>query len=297
MTIVLDQRPAGFEDLLGFGQRKGGRAYQEDDLRIAYGGKDADVLMILADGMGGHQGGAVASHLAVETFAETFGAADGGVAARLRASLDAANAAIGRRADEDGDCWGMGCTLVACAVTPDERAHWVSVGDSPFWLLRVPEEGDEAIMRRLNDDHSMKPVLEDLAKAGRIAPEEVAKGSHQLRSAVMGDPLAMVDEGRSIGLAKGDRLLLASDGLESLSETEIARVYQLKETAAEAVSVLLNKIDEAARPGQDNVTVILYEHARSRAVPDRHERLTANTMPKRLRDGSDRRKRRAEAQQ
>ena len=170
----------------------------------------------------------MASRLAVETFAEAFVAAEGSVAARLRASLDAANAAVGRRADDDADCWGMGCTLVACAVTPDERAHWISVGDSPLWLSRVRAEGEEAIMRRLNDDHSMKPVLEDLAKAGRIAPEEVAKGSHQLRSAVMGDPLAMVDEGRRIRLEKGDRLLLASDGLESLPETEIARVCQLE---------------------------------------------------------------------
>ena len=296
VTMVLDRGPAGFEDLLGFGQSRGARTYQEDDMRIVFDGADTDILILLADGMGGHQGGSVASHLAVETFAESFLAGSGSKEARLRASLDAANAAVGRRADEDGDCWGMGCTLVACAVTPEERAHWISVGDSPFWLLRVRAEGEEAIMRRLNDDHSMKPVLEDLAKAGRIAPEEVAKGSHQLRSAVMGDPLAMVDEGRRIRLEKGDRLLLASDGLETLPETEIARVCQLEGTAATAVSILLDAIDEAARPGQDNVTVILYEHARSRAVPDRHERLTANTMPKQLVDGSDRRKRRAEVQ-
>ena len=294
--MVLDERREGFEDLLGLGQRKGARAYQEDDLRVVHGGEDHDVLMTLADGMGGHQGGAVASRLAVVTFAETFGEAEGSVAARLRASLDAANAAVGRRAGEDGDCWGMGCTLVACVVTRDEHAHWISVGDSPFWLLRVPEEGDEAILRRLNDDHSMKPVLEDLASLGRIAPGEVAKGSHQLRSAVMGEPLAMVDEGRRLRLEKGDRLLLASDGLETLPEAEIAKVCREEGTAAEAVSTLLAQVEEAARPGQDNVTVILYEHARSGALADRHERLTADTRPKRPVDGSDRRERRAEAE-
>ena len=97
-------------------------------------------------------------------------------------------------------------------------------------------------------------------------------------------------------MQKGDRLLLASDGLETLPETEIARVCLLNGTvAARPCRILLDAIDEAARPGQDNVTVILYEHARSRAVPGRHERLTANTMPKQLVDGSDRRKRRAEA--
>ena len=296
MTIVLDREPAGFEDLLGFGQSKGGRAYQEDDMRIVYGGADTDVLMILADGMGGHQGGAVASRLAVETFAEAFVAAEGSVAARLRASLDAANAAVGRRADDDAGCWGMGCTLVACAVTRDESAHWISVGDSPLWLLRGREDGNDATMERLNDDHSMKPVLEDLANLGRISAEEVARGAHQLRSAVMGDPLAMVDAGGSIRLAKGDRLLLASDGLETLPETEIARLSLPNGTVAAAVSDLLNEIDEAAKPGQDNVTVILCEHTRSGAVADRHERLTASTMPKRLVDGSDRRKRRVEAQ-
>lgn len=293
--MVLDQRPAGFEDMLGFGQRKGDRAYQEDDMRVAYSGKDAGTLMILADGMGGHRGGAVASRLVVETFAESFGTAEGSVGARLRASLDAANAAVGRRADDDADCWGMGCTLVACVVTRDEIAHWISVGDSLLWLLRVREEGDEPIIRRLNEDHSMKPVLEELARAGRIAPEEVARGSHQLRSAVMGDTLAKVDEGRWVRLAKGDRLLLASDGLETLSEVEIARACQMKGTVAKAVSILLDEIDEVARPGQDNVTVILYEHARKGAVADRHERLTATTMPKALASGSDRPRRGAEA--
>ena len=210
----------GCEDLVAGDQIAGARGYQEDDYRTAGfpdGDPDGcDLLLVLADGMGGHRGGARASRLAVSTFVDTFRHAGGGVAARLRASLEAANAEVGRGAAEDAACAGMGCTLVACVVTDDGAAHWISVGDSPLWRLRGGADEEDGAIDRLNADHSMRPVLEELVRLGRLAPDE-AEGAHQLRSALTGEELTLVDESAPpVRLGAGDRVLLASDGLETL---------------------------------------------------------------------------------
>ena len=159
----------GFADLVAGDQISGGRAYQEDDFRITgfpNGDLDGcDLLLVLADGMGGHRGGAQASRLAVSTFVNTFRPATGGVALRLRASLDAANVEVGRRAAE-GTCYaGMGCTLVACVVTDDARAHWISVGDSPLWRLCAAGDRGDAGMDLLHAVEARDKPSQDNATA------------------------------------------------------------------------------------------------------------------------------------
>ena len=276
----------GFGDLLWGGQIAGTRPYQEDDFRVkAFRGRDADrcdLVMVLADGMGGHRGGAEASRLAVTAFVDTFVPSTGGVAARLRAALDAANAAVGESAAANPRYTGMGCTLVACAVTAGGAAHWISVGDSPLWRVRSGPTGAVAGLDRLNDDHSMRPVLEKLVRTGEMAPEEAAGSGNQLRSAVTGDELALVDAGAApVRLDVGDRIVLASDGLETLPEAEIARLGGGFETSAEVVSGLLAAVAAAGRPSQDNATVVVYRHIEKAAVRRRFERLTAATRPPR----------------
>ena len=273
----------GFTDLVAGDQISGGRAYQEDDFRITgfpNGDLDGcDLLLVLADGMGGHRGGAQASRLAVSTFVDTFRQATGGVALRLRESLDAANVEVGRRAAE-GTCYaGMGCTLVACVVTDDGRAHWISVGDSPLWRLCAAGDRGDAGMDRLNADHSMRPVLEDLVRLGRVTPQEAWAGAHQLRSALTGEEgLTLVDEAATpVRLGIGDRILLASDGLETLSEEEIHRLCGGRRTAAAVVSDLLHAVEARDKPSQDNATAVVYRHIAVAAVRRRFGRLTAPT--------------------
>ena len=167
----------------------------------------------------------------------------------------------------------MGCTLVACAVVGDE-CDWISVGDSLLWSLA----GEELL--RLNADHSMRPVLENLVADGRMTPEELAKDRsvHHLRSAVTGEELALVDTGNGPRrLSVGDRIILASDGLLTLSTPEIARVCEGRATAAGAVSTLLQRVEHAGRSNQDNTTVIVYRHARSRSIRARVRELEAPT--------------------
>ena len=284
MTLRDRDSLPGFDHLLAGGQIAGTRPYQEDDFRItAFPVRDpdgCDLLMVLADGMGGHRGGAEASRLAVSTVVEKFRQGGGGIAARLRTSLDAANAAVGRDA-ADPRYAGMGCTLVACVVTDDEMAHWISVGDSPLWHLRVGRDGDADRMDRLNADHSMRPVLEDMALLGRITPEEVETGAaNQLRSAVTGEDLTLIDAGSApVQLRAGDRILLASDGLETLSKEEILRLSGAGRTSAAIVSDLLDAVEATGKSSQDNATVVVYRHLAAAALRRRFGVLTAPTRP------------------
>ncbi len=277
----------GLDDLLAGGQIAGARPYQEDDYRIVAVSEreqdECDFLMVLADGMGGHRGGAEASRVAVAAFVAEFAEAGGTVDSRLRGALNAANSAVGVRAARDSRLKGMGCTVVGCAVTDREEAHWISVGDSPLWCVRGGDGGRAAITR-MNADHSMRPVLEELVRRGQLEEDEVDSGSHQLRSAVVGGCLPLVDEGRPpVRLGAGDRLVLASDGLETLSEDEILRRCAGPGEAADIVRDLLRSVDALARPHQDNATVLVYRHERRRAVRGRLARLTAPTRPVRQR--------------
>lgn len=274
----------GFAQMLAGGQIAGARPYQEDDFRVTAfpdGDPDGcDLLMVLADGMGGHRGGAQASRLAVSTVVERFREATGGIAARLRASLDGANVAVGRDA-ADPRYTGMGCTLVACVVTDDEMVQWISVGDSPLWRLRVGGDGNACAIDRLNADHSMKPVLEDLVRLGRMTPEEAKHGGvNQLRSAVTGEDLELVDAGAEpVRLGAGDRIVLASDGLETLSNEEILRLSSSHRASTAIVADLLEAVTAMGSPSQDNATVVVYQHIGAAALRRRFEALTAPTRP------------------
>ena len=245
------------EDLCTGGQVGGARPYQEDYFRYRAAprsGGGSDALLVLADGMGGHAGGAEASETAVTRFIERFGKLEGGPAACLREALRAANEAVGERAARTGT--DMGCTLVGCLVAGDD-AHWVSVGDSPLWLL----DGGE--LRRLNADHSMRPLLEEEVAAGRMTRAELAADYrvHQLRSAVMGRRLDLVDRNpEPLRLRPGQRLILASDGIETLEEKKIAAVCAAREAPADAARALLDADEKRRAPHQDNATVLVYRH-------------------------------------
>ena len=257
-------------------QIPGGRDYQEDAFQLTQlhrSGEDA-LLLLLADGMGGHIGGARASELAVATFEARFNRSEGELLARLRDALEAANDAIAKDAASDPRFAEMGCTLVACLIDGNQL-HWISVGDSPLWHL-----GAEGIAR-LNADHSMRPVLEDLVEMGRMSQEELDHDPrvNQLRSALIGEPLSMVDQNEEpFMLNEDDRIVIASDGLESLSAGRIGGICQEHEEPQQAVKALLESIEELDRPGQDNTTVIVYRHTSAGSVGERLQQKEASTV-------------------
>ena len=102
--------------------------------------------------------------------------------------------------------------VVAALVRGDE-VRWISVGDSPFYLVTAGK------LEQLNADHSMAPQIDALVARGMLTAEEAEHhpGRHTLREAVMGEPLSLIDKG-SRRLGPGDKLLLCSDGVQSLDE-------------------------------------------------------------------------------
>src|SRR5262245_61175671 len=109
-------------------QHQGARPYQEDSWALR-SLADESLLAVVADGMGGHAGGAVASRLAVEAFVRSL--EQGG---SLADGLRDANRAIRKGSVGKPDLAGMGATLVAAQVRGDD-VRWISVGDSPFFLI------------------------------------------------------------------------------------------------------------------------------------------------------------------
>lgn len=225
-------------------QHRGARPYQEDSWAIRTLG-DGSTLAIVADGMGGHAGGAVASKVAVDTFVHALEQGGG-----LADGLQEANAAVGKAAAGKLELSGMGATLVAATVRGDE-VRWISVGDSPFYMVSA------GVLERLNADHSMAPQIDALVKRGMLTAEEAEHhpGRHTLREAVMGQPLTLIDKG-SRRLGPDVKLLLCSDGVQSLTDAQIAA------GAIKPAGGLVEAVLAAKKDHQDNVTVIKLERAR-----------------------------------
>lgn len=254
---------------LAFRQWQGARRYQEDGFGTlpddtAGEGRVPALLMVVADGMGGEVGGAAASRCVVQAFLRRFGEAEGAAGARLDACLDAASRNLRARVRADPRLDGMGSTVIA-AVYDGWSLSWLSVGDSPMWLFAG------GALTRLNADHSMAPVLDRLAGVGELSREEALsdRRRHMLRSAVTGPAPDLVERARCpCRLGPGDCLLLASDGLQTLSEARIAGLLDAARGGAEAAAdALMSAVRAAGRPNQDNVTFLLLAGA-----PDRAER-------------------------
>ena len=247
-------------------QIQGGRDYQEDEFAITLlTGDRADgdrLLLVLADGMGGHAGGKVASQTVVQSFWDGFRQPAPDIAANLNAGVRAANEAVRAKQQANPALSEMGSTLVA-GLVQDTHLYWASVGDSLLWVFRNGQ------LNRLNADHSMRPLLMDLVELGRMAEEEVRHDPrmHQLRSAIVGEDIPLLDIADSgYPLKPDDVVLLASDGLETLPEAELeALLAQHGNDAQTLVRALLEAVTAAAVPGQDNTTVLAY-----RVGKDRH---------------------------
>lgn len=202
-------------------------------------------LFVVADGMGGHAAGEVASEIAVNTINELApDHADAEALGRAveEANRDIINAAIAGKGRE-----GMGTTVTAAIL---ERNHLViaQVGDSRAYLLHNGE------MTQLTRDHSL---MANMIEAGQITPEEAR--FHPNRSVItraLGNDPDTIPDLYEINVEDGDRLLLCSDGLYSmLEDDEIAAVMRRVSDPQRCAAVLVN--GAIAAGGHDNVTVIV----------------------------------------
>lgn len=229
------------EDFAG-GQMQGNRANQEDFYAFSQPG-DGSLLVVVADGVGGHAAGQVASKVAVQAFLEGFERAKGPETERLSTALAFANLQVAATVEADPRNFsGMGTTLVAVHVK-DRALHWISVGDSPLYLFR----GNE--LTRLNADHSAAGL-----PPGFKLPRNV------LLSALTGSSIPLIDAPRkTLALKCSDLLLVASDGVLTLSDEEIAAccIRDKTQSAAGIAAHLLAAVVAKAKRFQDNTTVAL----------------------------------------
>lgn len=252
------------EDRVAGDQHIGAREHQEDsyavvDLRDRDSNFEDSALIVVADGMGGHVGGAIASDIAVRYFKDAFLESDqyADIGRRLSFALEAATKGLSQAIEDKPDLRGMGCTIVA-VLLHDDCVNWLSVGDSPFWLFR------NGALTRLNEDHSMKPVLATMVEKGELTKEEAENDgrANALRSALDGNPPELVNlKTDGYVLQPGDMLLAATDGLETLSEDQIA--YKLNayndKPVQERLRALLDDVMKLGSPYQDNVTAVLMD--------------------------------------
>lgn len=210
------------------------------------------MLAIVCDGMGGHSNGELCARVAAETFASAFEQLDGGsVADRFRDALASANEAVGRIVSGTGKFGG--CTLLA-AVVAAGVLWWVSVGDSPLFLWRRNR------LIRLNADHSMRAVFEEFVQSGIMSHADALSKGHELRSAVTGEPIPMVDLPLTPHLLlPGDRIIMSSDGTDELLQVvPLPRVTRdlLDDRTDSLAAKIVQACEAIGNPMADNTTVI-----------------------------------------
>ena len=235
----------------------GGRKRQEDAWSVNVVTHDDTgeglLLAAVADGMGGLPAGDQASRITIRNFTGSYPLTTKPPVERLRPALAHANHAARTAIEADPSLRGMGSTLVA-ALFLEERFHWLSVGDSHIFHWR----GDA--LERVNPLHTYGRELDARAARGEISAMRAALHPQRaaITSAVMGLPLDEVAEGEC-DLADGDVVVLASDGIETLSDGETAAVLRSHRAmgASRVAEAIIGRIKERANQWQDNVTVVV----------------------------------------
>jgi protein phosphatase len=210
----------------------------------------APPLFAVADGLGGHQAGEVASSIAIDTLLEA--APRVAEAKALGRAVRQANSAVISAAEQGRGRSGMGTTLTAVMID-GTRLAVAHVGDSRAYLLHYGE------LQQLTDDHSL---VADLVRQGRLTSEEsrVHPNRSVITRALGSDPDMLADTFEAEA-ADGDRLLLATDGLTSMvPDDEIARMLAAAPTPDDAVASLIDAALDAG--GNDNVTVVVADIGR-----------------------------------
>ncbi|MDD9369811.1 MAG: Stp1/IreP family PP2C-type Ser/Thr phosphatase [Acidimicrobiales bacterium] len=211
----------------------------------------ADIsLWAVADGMGGHSGGEVASQIACETLGQVFveHTVDG-----LIDAVEQANTAVFRTGAEDPELTGMGTTLVALAVVEhedDEVLAIANVGDSRCYRYSAAE------LDQVTTDHSL---VADLVREGSLSPEEAAvHPQRNIVTRVLGVYDHIPVDVFAVDPQHGDRYVLCSDGLfNEVPEPAIAATLRSRRDPAEAAEELVRLAVEGG--GRDNVTVVVVD--------------------------------------
>lgn len=205
---------------------------------------EGPVIVAVADGMGGHAAGEVASAIAISS---STSQEEGTAVARV----ESANAAVVAAADADTNRAGMGTTLTLAILWPDGRLEIGHVGDSRAYLLR------NGRLTQLTIDHTF---VRELIAQGRLNPEEAENHPRRhMLTRTVGMKDVRVDS-LDIHLMAGDRVMLCSDGLTGMvSDIRVERILSNTPVPTDAVWSLVEAANAAG--GQDNTTVAVVDVA------------------------------------
>ena len=236
----------------------GARGRQEDDwgthVNPPAQEESAKLLATVADGMGGMPAGDRASSIALRTFMDSYAAIRQPTRERLRHALAHANREIGIAVEAEPEFNGMGCTLVA-ALFFCNKCEWLSIGDS--FVLRYRD----GRLEHINPLHIYAKELDEQVKRGEITAETASNHPDRaaLTSVIQGTVLEEVAQGE-LQLVAGDVVLLASDGILTLSDEEIATICMehIEEGAGSISRTIIRHIDAKGLASQDNATVVIW---------------------------------------
>jgi PPM family protein phosphatase len=225
---------------------------EENQDRAAIQADDGSVLLVVADGMGGHTGGALAAETAVQSLCASFLGRDRDVdcCEFLRTAFEAAHDAVVALGDQDGIGSRPRTTCAVCMVS-GAHASWGHVGDSRIYLVR-----DGAVATRTRDHTPIESLLQD----GLISEEEIA--GHPMRhyveyclGGIAERPLITISE--PVSLVAGDLLLVCSDGLWSgISDTDVGVGPEREAVLEDWLSRMASRAVRAGTPHSDNTTAV-----------------------------------------
>jgi protein phosphatase len=203
------------------------------------------VLFAVADGMGGHRGGEVASRTAIEALRAAIASGRG-----VQGAITSANEAVIERARGNSELTGMGTTLTALVAAGGRQLLIGHVGDSRAYMIH------EGVLRRITDDHSL---VEELVREGRLTSEQA--DAHPQRHVVT--RALGVDEDVEVDLytldvTPGDRVVLCSDGLTTMvRERDVERIARSEPDPQRAAEQLVDAANAAG--GEDNTSVVIVD--------------------------------------
>jgi protein phosphatase len=224
------------------------RNNNEDQYFLSSGG----TFWIVADGMGGHNAGEIASALTIEAIVESISSTVTHELARdrLLKAFGAAQDSVSERSLEDEDCSGMGSTAIA-GLLDGEELNVCHVGDVRAYHWSAGH------LRRITDDHSF---VWGLVLSGVLTADQARLHPHRSKvTQAIGKPLGITPDLTRLTLRPRDRVLLCSDGLwEAMPDEEMRTVVGLDGSMHDLATLLVDKANAAG--GQDNISAVLYEH-------------------------------------
>jgi PPM family protein phosphatase len=241
--------------VIGNAQTVGRRENQQDYFAsLAIG--DITIALV-ADGMGGYEGGEQASEQVLKMFMQHLRSSPlQDIPGSLRVALGSANKHLARLKKADSRLKDMGTTFLA-VITKGDQLWWLSVGDSPLYRIHQKQ------MERLNVRHNYGKILEEAVLTGELSPEEarVDPNFNSLSSAVIGEKIPLIDcPVNAITLKTEDFILLTTDGIHALNDDEILELVTQANSPQTAADQLITAIDEKDDPFQDNATVLALQY-------------------------------------